>query len=121
MEQADELNSIEDFISRVIKYDPRRDTTQIRGSIINNLSQLANGKWTWKFDKTPQSTGGEGQFRTAELIKRLWGYVEKLQRPTLVVKGDRSNVFSADTADKIHDIISGYKRAVVEKAGHLVM
>ena len=57
VEQDDELDSIDAFVDRVIKYNPRRDPVQIRGSIVNNLRELPNGKWTWKYDKILRSPG----------------------------------------------------------------
>ena len=121
VEQEDELDSIDAFVERVIKYNPRRDPIQIRGSIVNNLKQLPTGKWTWKYDKLLRSAGRMGRKQEPEVTDRLWKYVESLSCPTLVVKGDRSDVIAAGTADQMHKRIPGGKIAIVEKAGHLVM
>jgi len=121
VEQEDELDSIDAFVDRVIKYNPRRDPVQIRGSIINNIKQLPNGKWTWKYDKLLRSRGRMGRKQDPEVTNRLWTYVESLSCPTLVVKGDRSDVIADDTADQMHKRIPGGKIAIVENAGHLVM
>ena len=91
VEQEDELDSIDAFVDRVIAYNPRRDRTQIRGSIINNLRELPNGKWTWKYDKILRSAGRMGKPQDPEVTKKLWGYIESLQCPTLVVRGDSSD------------------------------
>ena len=120
VEQDDELNSVGDFVARVMKYNPSRDPIQIRGSIIHNLKQLPNNKWTWKYDKSLRAPGARSRMITPELALRLWGYLESLQCPTLVVKGDRSDVFSERTADEMHSRIPMSKLAVVENAGHLV-
>ena len=121
VEQEDELDSIDAFVERVIKYNPRRDPIQIRGSIVNNLKQLPTGKWTWKYDKLLRSAGRMGRKQEPEVTDRLWKYVESLSCPTLVVKGDRSDVIAAGTADQMHKRIPGGKIAIVENAGHLVM
>ena len=121
VEQEDELDSIDAFVERVIKYNPRRDPIQIRGSIVNNLKQLPTGKWTWKYDKLLRSAGRMGRKQEPEVTDRLWKYVESLSCPTLVVNGDRSDVIAAGTADQMHKRIPGGKIAIVEKAGHLVM
>ena len=120
VEQGDELNSVEDFVARVMKYNPRRDPVQIRGSIVNNLKQLPNGNWTWKYDKALRAPGAQNRIITPEIATRLWKYLESLQCPTLVVKGDRSDVFSGHTADEMLDRIPNAQLAVVENAGHLV-
>ena len=121
VEQEDELDSIDAFVDRVIKYNPRRDPIQIRGSIVNNLKQLPNGKWTWKYDKILRSAGRMGKPQDPEMTKRLWSYVEGLQCPTLVVRGDRSDIIATDTADEMHKKIPNGNLAIVPNAGHLVM
>ena len=121
VEQDDELDSIDAFVDRVISYNPRRDPIQIRGSIINNLKKLPNGKWTWKYDKILRSPGRMGQQQDPDTTKRLWNYVERLACPTLVVRGDRSDVIATETTDEMHRRIPNSRLAIVENAGHLVM
>ena len=121
VEQDDELDSIDAFVDRVIKYNPRRDPVQIRGSIVNNLRELPNGKWTWKYDKILRSPGRMGRPQDPEMTNRLWGYLENLQCPTLVVRGDKSDIIATETADNMIGRIPGGKLAIVENAGHLVM
>jgi len=121
VEQEDELDSIDAFVDRVIAYNPRRDRTQIRGSIINNLRELPNGKWTWKYDKILRSAGRMGKPQDPEVTKKLWGYIESLQCPTLVVRGDSSDIIATGTADEMVNRIPYGQLAIVEKAGHLVM
>ena len=121
VEQDDELDSIDAFVDRVISYNPRRDPIQIRGSIINNLKKLPNGKWTWKYDKILRSPGRMGQQQDPDTTKRLWNYVESLACPTLVVRGDRSDVIATETTDEMHMRIPNSRLAIVENAGHLVM
>ena len=88
VQQEDELDSVDDFVKRVQAYNPRRSVQQIRGSILNNLKQLPSGRWTWKYDKLLRSPGRRlGGDPATE--RRLWGYVEGLQCPTLVVTRGR--------------------------------
>ena len=121
VEQDDELDSIDAFVDRVVSYNPRRDPIQIRGSIVNNLRELPNGKWTWKYDKILRSPGRMGRVQDPGMTKRLWGYVERLNCPTLVVRGDRSDIIATDTADEMQKRIPHGKLAIIENAGHLVM
>ena len=121
VEQEDELDSIDAFVDRVIQYNPRRDPIQIRGSIVNNLIQLPNGKWTWKYDKVLRSPGRMGNPQDPDVTKRLWGYVENLQCPTLVVRGDKSDIIATNTADDMAARIPNGQVAIVANAGHLVM
>ena len=120
VQQEDELDSIDDFVERVRSYNPRRPAEQIRGSILHNLKQLPNGKWTWKYDKLLRSEGRRMGSDPA-VAERLWGYIESLRCPTLVVRGGASDVIAMDTAEAMRRRIPKGSLATVEGAGHLVM
>lgn len=120
VQETDELDSIEDFVARVHRFNPRRPVEQLRGSLRHNLKQLPNGKWTWKYDKALRSP--DRKFGpNPELTQRLWGYIESLKCPTLVVRGAASDVVALETADNMHKRIPQGRLATVERAGHLVM
>ena len=52
----------------------------------------------------------------------LWGALEKISCPTLVVRGAASDVVSADIADRmVEDSLPNGKLAVIPQAGHSVM
>ena len=120
VQQDDELDSVDAFVERVLKYNPRRAPEQIRGSIMHNLKQLPNGKWTWKYDKRLRSPGRR-MGSDPETEKRLWGYLEALQCPTLLVRGGASDIIAMDTAEKMRKVIPNSQMATIEGAGHLVM
>ncbi len=120
VQQDDELDSVDAFVERVLKYNPRRAPEQIRGSIMHNLKQLPNGKWTWKYDKRLRMPGRR-MGSDPETEKRLWGYLESLQCPTLLVRGGASDIIAMDTAEKMHAVIPNSQMATIEGAGHLVM
>ena len=120
VQQDDELDSIDDFVDRVLSFNPRRNRQQVLGSIRHNLKQLPSGKWTWKYDKRLRS-GDRRMGQDAQTTERLWGYVESLQCPTLVVRGDQSDILALETAEGMHKRIPNGRLATVEGAGHLVM
>ena len=120
VQQEDELDSVDDFVRRVQAYNPRRSVQQIRGSILNNLKQLPSGRWTWKYDKLLRSPERRLGSDPATAL-RLWGYVEGLRCPTLVVRGGETDVVASDTARSMQRRIPDARLATVEGAGHLVM
>ena len=120
VQQDDELDSVDAFVERVLKYNPRRAPEQIRGSIMHNLKQIPNGKWTWKYDKRLRRPGRR-MGSDPETEKRLWGYLEALQCPTLLVRGGASDIIAMDTAEKMRNVIPNSQLATIEGAGHLVM
>ena len=120
VQQEDELDSVDAFVDRVLQYNPRRDAVQVRGSILHNLMELPSGKWTWKYDKLLRSPDRRigADPATAE---RLWGYLESIQCPVLVVRGGASDIMALDIAESMHDRIPNATMVTVEGAGHLVM
>ena len=59
---------------------------------------------------------------SAEEAKHLWGALEKLPCPALVVRGAASDVLSADVADKMADeVLKQGRLEVIPRAGHSVM
>ena len=119
VQAEDELDSIDEFVARARRYNPRRPVEQTRNSLLHNLRQLPTGKWTWKYDKALRSpdrqSGGDPQ-----LAQRLWGYMDKVRCPTLVVRGEESDVVSEGTAKRMGMLIRRSRVVTVRNAGHLV-
>jgi pimeloyl-ACP methyl ester carboxylesterase len=82
--------------------------------------ELPNGKWTWKYDKVLRSAGRIGKQQDPEVIEKLWSYIENLQCPTMIVRGDSSDIIATDTADEMVQRIPNGQLAIIENAGHLV-
>ena len=120
VQQDDELDSVDAFVERVLQYNPRRDPQQVRGSIMHNIKELPSGKWTWKYDRALRRPGRR-MGSDPETEKRLWGYLETLQCPTLLVRGGGSDIVAMDTADRMHQAIPNSHLATIDGAGHLVM
>lgn len=119
VEAPDELDSIDEFVTRAHKYSRRRSLDQLRSSMPNNLKRLPNGKWTWKYDRvfrSPDRPAPAGP----EITRRLWGYIDRITCPTLLVRGADSDVVSQETAEAMRGRIGGSRLAVIEGAGHLV-
>ena len=115
----DVLDSVDAFVKRVQEYNPLRPAEQIRGSIMHNLKQLPDGKWTWKYDKVLRSP--DRKLPGKDYAALLWEQIDALDLPTLVVRGGESDMIALETADELHQRIGGSTLATVERAGHLVM
>lgn len=118
IQSPDELDSFEAFVERAHQFNPRRTLENIRSRLSYNLKQLPNGKWTWKYDSRLRSP--ERGFQATALLN-LWDDVHAIRRPTLIIKGDESDILSTDGAAKLQAAISGSRLAVVSGAGHSVM
>jgi esterase len=116
--EATPLDSVEDFVNRALAFNPRRDATLLRRSLLHNLRQMPDGKWMWKYDQRHR-----GRLDPAANERRrelLWSAVARVKCPTLVVRGAESDVFHDEDADKLSRALPDGRWVKVEKAGHTV-
>lgn len=116
LEGTETFESFDWLVERVKRFNPRRPEKQIRGSLINNLKQMEDGRWTWKHDRR----GGIRRDRGGEMNEAAWQDLANVQASTLVVRGAESNILSLQTATKMSRTIAQSRLVEVPKAGHLV-
>lgn len=113
-----ELDSIDEFITRAVAFNPRRDPRLLKRSLLHNLRRLPNGKWIRKND-TRHWPGVD----TSELARRA---EERFQDksavtcPTLVVRGAESDLFPDESAAAFADALPDGRWVRIEGAGHNV-
>lgn len=116
LEDTEIFESFDWLVERVRKYNPRRPEAQIRGSLINNLKRMEDGRWTWKHDRRR----GIRRDRGGEMNEGAWDDLAAVQAPTLLVRGAESNVLSIATANRMMEALKDGQLVEVSKAGHLV-
>ena len=112
----DELDSFEEFAQRVQEYTGR-SREQVMGSLQYSIRQRADGKWTWKYDKAMRNPNRHASGWSTE---QLWESVSKIDCPTLVVRGDRSDLFTQETMGEMQEAIADCETVTIAGAGHLV-
>ena len=115
-ELPDNLDSFEEFADRVQEYTGR-SREQVLGALKYSIRQGADGKWTWKYDKVMRQSGRTESYWTPE---QLWDCVKRIDCPTLVTRGDRSDIFAAETMDRMCEDITDCTCVTIANAGHLV-
>lgn len=116
LEGTETFESFDWLVERVCRFNPRRPEEQIRGSLLNNLKQMDNGRWTWKHDRRR----GIRRDRGGEMDEVAWQALASVNAPTLIVRGAESNILSAPTAAKMYNTVRNSQLVEVPKAGHLV-
>jgi esterase len=116
--QDRELDSVEDFVERALKFNPARNRQLLRRSLLHNLRQLPNGKWTWKHDpkRIPENFMSEHNVRKTMIMDCASAIV----CPTLVLRGERSDVLSDDNAREFAASVPKGRWLRVENAGHTI-
>ena len=115
-ELPDELDSYQEFASRVQEYTGR-PLQQVMGALKYSIRQRSDGKWTWKYDKLLRSPGYRP---TSWEPDKLWECLAEITCPTLVIRGSESDIFENEVMEKMLQVIPDSTSALVPGAGHLV-
>jgi len=115
-----EAESIDAFIEKAMAFNPRRDPLLLRRSLLHNLRQQPNGKWTWKWDPNRMRDGASRIEDHIEAMRRLWTHVERIDCPVLVMRGGKSDVFSDANAQKLAATLPQGRWVRIDDAGHTV-
>ena len=81
-----------------------------------SLMRLEDGRWTWRYDRA---------LRSITTLRRrdpdaLWLACGDIDVPTLVIRGDLSDVLSPELAQRLVQTIPGARYAEVANSGHSV-
>ena len=114
------LDSVDAFVERAMAFNPRRNPTLLRRSLLHNLRQLPNGKWTWKHDPNRMSMAADFVQERLARAKQILGDLHRISCPTLVLRGERSDVFSDENASKFAAALPRGRWVKVPDAGHTI-
>ena len=117
--EATPLESVEDYVAKALAFNPRRDATLLRRSLLHNLRRMPDGKWRWKYDPRHR---GRAMDPAAAARRRdlLWSAVAKVSCPTLVVRGAESDVFHDEDAERLSSALPRGRWVRIANAGHTV-
>lgn len=116
MSGPDVLDSVEDFVERAIRFNPRRSRETLRESLLHNLRRLPDGKWTWKYDPVLRQPN-----RQVLPAGDLWPVLGKIACPTLIVRGAQSPALPPEQAARMAEVIPDARVVTISAAGHTVM
>ena len=116
--QDRELDSVEAFVERAMAFNPMRNPALLRRSLLHNLRRLPNGRWTWKHD--PKRMSPDFAQERAERSKQILDEVHSISCPTLVLRGDRSDVFTDKNAEKFAKELPDGRWLRIANSGHTI-
>jgi pimeloyl-ACP methyl ester carboxylesterase len=108
--------SFDEILGRTIQFNPGRSEASLRRGVLHNARELADGRWTWRWD--PHRPEGSGD--TLSAAAGLWDDVERLRSPLLLVRGGESSVVSEGDVAELRRRRPDAVVEVVEGAGHSV-
>ena len=117
VEAPEEFDSLEDVYAFLRASDPEPPDDMLRYRAKHGARQLENGKWGWKYDRALRSPSGESRLPDPEL---LWAALASIPCPTLVVRGERSEILDAAVAERMERTLPQGRYVEVENAGHRI-
>jgi len=113
-----ETVTIEAIIEKALQFNPRRDPTILRRSLMHALRQQPDGTWRWKYDRRRFQVLDQERHRAERA-----GLADGLARiacPTLVVRGGESDVFHEEDLQRLVDRLPNGRGVTIPRAGHTV-
>ncbi|MBE3557177.1 MAG: alpha/beta hydrolase [Firmicutes bacterium] len=120
MAAPDIFEDVETLVERAHRFNPRRPKHQLRTSLMHNLRQREDGRWTWKYDPFFRQPPTEEDLRRFH-PETLWADIDAVTAPTLIVRGAESDMLSQEAADTLAAHLPHAETAIVPRAGHSVM
>ncbi len=111
-----EHDSLEDFVSASLKFNPKRRPELLRHSLTRSVRQTSDGKWTWKSDRRRSLDIANMK----DLMRELEDLVDHMTCPTLVMRGGESQVYSENSAERFAGKLADGRWVSVPGAGHTI-
>ena len=114
---AREFDSIDEFVDRVVDYDPFRSREHIRRTLIYNLMQRNDGKYVSKNDSRRAL---ENRASNAPATAPMLPEVAAIECPALIVRGAESDILMPDHAECFAETLPQGRLVTVADCGHNV-
>jgi esterase len=118
----DEFSSIDEAIEAFREFMPYATHEQLERRVRASLVQSDAGAYVWSFDpvfRDPLARPPDpdpGQRRLAD----LWDCADRVQCPTMIVRGAETDMLTPEAIQRIHRRIVGSRVSLIEDAGHNV-
>ncbi|MBE0610967.1 MAG: alpha/beta hydrolase, partial [Dehalococcoidia bacterium] len=117
VQAVDVFASPEEAVARARQANPNADPHESEHRTRNNLMLLEDGTWTFRYDRGLRS--GERPLQRPDAAA-AWALLAKIAAPTLLIRGEVSDVLAAETAEKMVKTIRDCRFAVVPGSGHSI-
>jgi pimeloyl-ACP methyl ester carboxylesterase len=107
--------SFDEILERTVAFNPTRSESSLRRGILHNAAERPDGTWAWRYDRFHLPEG-----ETMPVFDDLWGYVDVVRVPLLLVRGADSPVVGDEDVEELLRRQPGARVEVVQQAGHSV-
>lgn len=114
---ADTFDDPEQAIAQSRAANPIADEGELRARVTNNLMQIADGRWTFRYDKALRNPDRP---LPRPDPAAAWALLPNITCPTLLVRGELSDILSVETAERMIREIPNCRMVTVPGAGHSI-
>jgi esterase len=115
-EAPEELANVDAAVAYLKSYYPHASDAMLRHRVEHGLKRLPSGKYAWKYDKLLRDQRRQGSTPTVD----LWSVVRRIRVSTLIMRGSESDIFTTDTAMRMHDLTPSSQFVEIQGAGHSI-
>jgi pimeloyl-ACP methyl ester carboxylesterase len=117
VQSRDVFDAPEEAFQAARAANPRPPDSELRHRVTNNLMQLPDGKWTFRYDKALRAPDRP---LPRPDPSQTWALLPKIDCPTLLIRGAESDVLGRDTAERMVRDIPDCRMIEVPNSGHSV-
>ena len=110
------VDAAAEAVAKYLPHRPRRSSTQ---GLLKNLRQRNDGRYYWHWDPAIHAQGRPPDHMEV-MAQRMEKAAEQIDLPTLVVRGAKSRVVSAEGVAQLAKLIPHASHVDVAAAGHMV-
>ncbi len=116
LQGRDVFDSPYDAIARRLRAAPNTDPILVRHSTLHNLMRTSDGKWTWRWDRALRDPSKP--FPPLRSAAEGWALVAKINVPTLLVRGELSDLLPREFATRMVSTIPDCRLVEIAGSGH---
>ena len=114
------VERFEDQLKREIQDSPRSHPDHLRYSLWHSLRERLDGRWEWKGDRRSGARARQDPEAWVRRRDQLWEAVRAIDVPTLLMRGESSQVVTPEGAESMVAAMTNARLVVVPNAGHNV-
>jgi esterase len=114
------FDTFDEMLQATAALAPNRPVESLRPGVLHNSRQLADGRWSWRYDQAGMAAGMSARATEVSPMERLWDDLSRISVPIMLVRGGNSKVVSDEDEAEFLRHQPGTRVEVVEGAGHSV-
>jgi pimeloyl-ACP methyl ester carboxylesterase len=114
--QPETFATFEEVVQNGIKQYPLTPEAELRHANYHNLYRGVDGKWSWRWDINLL----QWRRRNRSAPGDLYTYLQRIQCPTLLIRGQRSPLLTPEVAQKMIQALPNGRTVDIANAAHTV-